>query len=252
MTTSIPQSVIESLRHYVYRLVDPRDNATFYIGKGSGERVLQHAWDALDEPLPSARLQRIRDIRASGLTEVLVIHRHGLGAETAFHVEAALIDAYPDLTNLIDAPNAHLGSANLDDLIDRYGAPAAEIAMPAIVIKIEREWRRDLTPEQLYERTRRYWVCSPESRTRPPTHAIAAALGLIREVYRIERWEEYRSWPADRDASRHANSAETWIAGQVRRGFVGMISHEHSHLKRASLRHLTQTRSQNPIAYVNC
>jgi len=29
-----------------------------------------------------------------------VIHRHGLDEETAFEVEACLIDAYPEVTNL--------------------------------------------------------------------------------------------------------------------------------------------------------
>ena len=33
-------SVSEQLKHYVYRLIDPRNGNTFYVGKGKGDRVL--------------------------------------------------------------------------------------------------------------------------------------------------------------------------------------------------------------------
>ena len=39
--------VIERLKWYVYRLVDPRSGETFYVGKGKGNRVFQHAKGAL-------------------------------------------------------------------------------------------------------------------------------------------------------------------------------------------------------------
>ena len=34
-----PQEVIEALGHYVYRLIDPRNGETFYVGKGQGDRM---------------------------------------------------------------------------------------------------------------------------------------------------------------------------------------------------------------------
>ena len=186
------------------------------------------------------------------VVEALVIHRHGLDEATAFHVEAALIDAYPGLTNRVRGQGAEQGIATLDDLVDRYAAPDAIIPMPAILIKVEQEWRPDLTPEQLYERTRRYWSCAPEGRSPPPTHALAIARGLIREVYRIARWDSYSEWPADRDMTRLSDQNEPWPAGRPRRGFVGNADPAYGHLKRCSVRHLVQAGSQNPISYVNC
>ena len=51
--------VIERLKWYVYRLVDPRSGETFYIGKGKGNRVFQHAKGALsasdDRPWTQSR-----------------------------------------------------------------------------------------------------------------------------------------------------------------------------------------------------
>ncbi len=37
-----PIEVIAELKHYVYRLIDPRNGETFYVGKGQGNRVFQH------------------------------------------------------------------------------------------------------------------------------------------------------------------------------------------------------------------
>ena len=39
--------VIEQLNYYVYRLIDPRDGKTFYVGKGKGNRVFAHVNDEL-------------------------------------------------------------------------------------------------------------------------------------------------------------------------------------------------------------
>ncbi|EPO2121397.1 LEM-3-like GIY-YIG domain-containing protein, partial [Escherichia coli] len=40
--TEFPSGVIEHLGWYVYRLIDPRDGSTFYVGKGKGNRVFAH------------------------------------------------------------------------------------------------------------------------------------------------------------------------------------------------------------------
>ena len=58
-------SVIEALQYYVYCLVDPRTNRIFYIGKGSGNRIFNHANDALNDNLSSLKLNIIREIRST-------------------------------------------------------------------------------------------------------------------------------------------------------------------------------------------
>lgn len=37
-----PPEVVEKLKSYVYRLIDPRNGETFYVGKGKGNRVFSH------------------------------------------------------------------------------------------------------------------------------------------------------------------------------------------------------------------
>ena len=102
---SFPAGVSEQLRWYVYRLIDPRNGETFYVGKGQGDRIFAHAKGLLDggeENIADPKLQRIREINAAGLEAGHVIHRHGIEtARIAYEVEAALIDAYPGLENKV-------------------------------------------------------------------------------------------------------------------------------------------------------
>ncbi len=181
--------VIERLRAYVYRLEDDRSR-TFYVGKGNRNRVFAHARCALtgDEGL---RYDRIRELHSRGLEPRIVIHRHGLDDSVALEVEAALIDAYsgPELANEIRGVDTERGLATAEDVSAQYCAETAVIEAPAILIKIERQWHPRLTPEQLYERTRRYWTCQPEKKRVPPRIAICVARGVVREVYDIHRWD---------------------------------------------------------------
>ena len=40
--SKMTRAVINRLANYVYRLIDPRDGETFYVGVGKGSRVLDH------------------------------------------------------------------------------------------------------------------------------------------------------------------------------------------------------------------
>src|SRR6185312_15420996 len=100
--SAFPLGVIEKLKTYVYRLIDPRNGETFYVGKGKGNRIFAHIrgeqgieGDDLDN-----KMKRIRQIRLAGFEVAHVIHRHGMDDATAFEVEGALMDAYPGLTNI--------------------------------------------------------------------------------------------------------------------------------------------------------
>ena len=83
MRTRFPVGVAEKLKYYVYRLIDPRNGETFYVGKGLGNRIFQHAKGELklrsrENGLLDYKLHRIRDIRSAGLEVGYVIHRHGI------------------------------------------------------------------------------------------------------------------------------------------------------------------------------
>jgi hypothetical protein len=79
------KDVQKKLEHYVYRLVDPRDEKTFYVGEGQGNRVFDHAKNAMkkllsskkqnDEDETSLKIEVIKEILAKGLEVTPIIHR---------------------------------------------------------------------------------------------------------------------------------------------------------------------------------
>lgn len=73
--------ICKELDFYVYRLIDPRNGETFYVGKGQNNRVFKHVKQALkfdkDEDELTAKYDRIQEIEKSGLDVIHIIHRHG-------------------------------------------------------------------------------------------------------------------------------------------------------------------------------
>ena len=145
----IPDYMHDAVGYYVYRLVDPRDNKTFYVGKGRGNRLFQHVGEALtSEGRATLKIDRIRDIREHGLDVTHFIHRHGLTEKEAFEVEAALIDAYglardalSELTNVVGGRHGYHGVMSVDDVIARHTLDEATFEVPVLVLKAKQAVR---------------------------------------------------------------------------------------------------------------
>jgi hypothetical protein len=99
---------------HVYALVDPRDGETFYIGKGTGDRRLQHERDARSGIVVNkAKTARILGIIAAGLSvQIAILSTHGSDDE-AYAAERAAIAANPGLTNI--RPGGEGGHAGIAD-----------------------------------------------------------------------------------------------------------------------------------------
>ena len=92
------------LPYYVYELRDPRDNAVFYVGKGTRDRVDFH-----DEGDESEKQRRIAAIKASGHDVTRVIVARVETEAEAFAVETVLIKwiyGFDQLTNAIHGHRA--------------------------------------------------------------------------------------------------------------------------------------------------
>lgn len=183
---AFPRSVIDRLGSYVYRLIDPRNGETFYIGKGSGNRVFAHIRDALAEgDEVSDKLRRIRQIRHAGFDVAHVIHRHGLDDQTALEVEAALLDAYPGLTNDASGIGAsEFGAMHAEEIIRKYEAEPAVFNHPVLLITIDRSEASRST----YEATRFAWKIDPERAN--GRIILACVRGLIVDAFDDAEWLE--------------------------------------------------------------
>ena len=183
--SAFPLGVAEKLKTYVYRLIDPRDGETFYVGKGRGDRVFAHIREQVgaDEVVDN-KLKRIRDIHLAGFEVSHVIHRHGMDDATAFEVEAALIDAYPGLTNAVAGAGSNdFGVMHAQEIIARYCATPAEFKHRAILISVN----RSATERSLYDATRFAWKIS-RAKAEQAEVILATQQGLIVGAFVAEHW----------------------------------------------------------------
>jgi hypothetical protein len=133
---SVDSTLSDALGHYVYLLIDPRNEAVFYVGKGVGGRCFEH--DYAEEGARKAA--RFAEIKAAGLEVKVEIVRHSMATkEEAFLVESAVIDVYgiENLTNKVKGHGAtDFGRATLAELAARYAPEEAEILHRVVFVKL--------------------------------------------------------------------------------------------------------------------
>ena len=198
---SFPAGVTEQLKWYVYRLIDPRNGETFYVGKGKDNRIFEHAkgnysatvsqgafsTDEEDkEDATDLKMKRIHEIRSVGLEIGHIVHRHGIDREdVAYEVEAALIDAYPGLTNRVDGRGSgDFGSRHVEEIVSQYSAEEFTVKGPLMLIYIGRYLDAVGDP---YDAVRCAWKLNVE-RARRYSLVLAHANGLVVGAYRPSEW----------------------------------------------------------------
>ncbi|WGZ95509.1 MAG: hypothetical protein QJT81_05845 [Candidatus Thiothrix putei] len=230
--------VQKKLAYYVYFLRDPRDQTVFYVGKGVENRVFAHVANALkDQGSESDKIQHIQAIHKAGNAVEHLILRHGLTEETAFELEAAMID-FIGLKNLRNDQNGHysndFGLMSTDAIKAMYEADPFDekTAEPLLLININKLFKRDMSTDQIYEATRASWKIGG-NRRKVAKYAVATYRGLTREVYRISEWYQVED-------SRWAFNGE--LADEERR-----LKYRHK-----SIAHLFPKGASFPVRYINC
>lgn len=243
------QSVIEALKYYVYCLVDPRDNKIFYIGKGNGNRVFQHAQNALDENLTSLKLDTIRDIIKAELVVKYYIIRHGLNEEEAFLVESVLIDMFTYgqfnlesvLTNIQAGHHQwDKGVKTIEEINILYDCPdlVPDHQDRLLCININKTYNRPNadyygTRDSIYEATRKYWKLNG-NRARRADYVLATYQGIVRAVFKPTMWQV---------SEKQFDKGPRWE-------FLGFEIPDSPYLN-TSVANLIRHGNQNPIFYIN-
>jgi len=234
------EEVVNHLNYYVYRLIDPRNGQTFYVGKGLGNRVFSHAKGEVDlnEDELSEKLKRVREIRNSGFEVAHVIHRHGLDEKMAFEVEAALIDAYPEATNIVKGHYAdERGVMHSQQIIEQYQAREIDFQHQVLMININ---QTALESTSIYEAVRHAWKLNPEKATQAD-YVLAMQQGLVIGVFVAEKWL--------------TASLENFPDKEERIGRYGFIGHEApDEIQQLYLRtrlpdHMRRRGAANPVKY---
>jgi hypothetical protein len=180
--------VAAELKTYVYRLIDPRNGETFYVGKGKGNRVFSHIRNeqGLEGDQIDSKLKRIREIRLAGFEVAHVIHRHGMDERAAIEVEAALIDAYPGLTNIVGGTGGgDYGVMHAEEIIHRYSAELAVFRHKALLISVN----RSAAERSLYDATRYAWRIDV-TRAKEAEVILPTIQGLIVGAFIAHNWLE--------------------------------------------------------------
>ena len=197
--------VSEKIKFYVYRLIDPRNGETFYVGKGKGDRLFQHVnarrasdltedegagseVDAAPDDEESLKVKRLNDIRRAGLEVIHIIHRHGIeDAKTAYEIEAALIDAFAGLSNIATGHYSNdRGPMHAQEIAAKYSLEEVDLGNDKLIL-ININSADHNSDQELLDRVRYAWRIS-EPRARQAQYVLAVIHGIVRGVFVPEEW----------------------------------------------------------------
>lgn len=193
----------EALGYYVYLLISPLDDKIFYVGKGRGNRVFDHAKAAPLNWESSDKLEIIKEIISKGQKIKYYILRHGMTEKEAYLVESAFIDflTFKDFSFVANISNIVAGHNQWDKGLKTV--QEIELLYNCLPLDIEKRSHKLLCiningtyhpSADIYEITRRAWVLNPK-RANQADYVVAEYKGVIRAIFEVDAkgWQRVES-----------------------------------------------------------
>lgn len=181
--------VAENIDYYVYRLIDPSNDKTFYIGKGKGNRMFAHAEGKpkleKGETRKTVKLNVIHKIQKAKQEVNYRIHRHGMTEKCALEVEAALIDAYK--TKQVKGHDSDRGESTVEQLEVRYAKRKMIIDPQHKLLFIKTKWTTVDDHGCVYEAVRRAWKID-RNRANRANFILAIIDGVCAGIFKSSSW----------------------------------------------------------------
>ncbi len=246
------QKTKEELKHYVYALLDPRDDKIFYVGKGKEDRIFSHIDESIVSPKDTEKLETIRAIKSAGQEVRYYIIRHGLERDEAFLVESVLIDfltfrkfsEVSKITNIIAGHHSFdQGIMTVEECELLYNCKkldTEEIKHYVLVININKTFKTNKKKvgndnaiyerPNIYEATRGWWKLKI-NKVNKVDYVLAEYRGIVRAVFKPKKWLQ------------NENRSKRW-------GFEGCEVTDNTVLETYLNREVPKTKGMsNPIRY---
>ena len=228
-------NTINQIGHYVYGLRRPGESAYFYIGKGKGNRVFSHANQKLRLGIADPKFEVIASLQNFGGPEIDII-RHSLTEAEAFLLESALIDCLgvKQLTNKIKGIDAEqYGLMSPREVENQYKGTPFQEKISAVCLKINKKWKKNMSANALYDAVRGSWRLNI-SRAMKAEYGMGIRDGVIRAIYKIDRWE----------VAPNIHPIRYRFSGTEAEGLEKFLGYTVLHLKAHDVR--------GPLFYINC
>lgn len=246
---------------YVYALLDPRTNQIFYIGKGTGNRVFAHEKELLNTSEDKLKLKIISEIKAEGLQVKKIIVNSNLTESEAFAAEASLINIFRYISNIqltnIVAGHHFSEALSVEDFEKIYGAEELhenDIHHKILVIKINKLYRRNMSPDELYDSVRGIWRASITN-VQNVEYVFGVYNSLIVAVYKPTQWYKCKEAPDKRPRpyevlTPQAENRVFFVDMDFEKGLPHDENEDFYFGKSIANLKLNQS-AQNPITYLN-
>jgi hypothetical protein len=183
------KKTLNEIDGYIYALceLNGEKRIPFYIGKGKGDRCLQH----LKEGEATEKSKNIKNLVKNNSLGIDIL-RHGINDDNTLKlIEATCIDliGIGELTNVVRGKGTAMGRMTIEEIDSIVLQKAIRIKKEhtGLAFLLTNTYKSGMSALNLFESTRGVWP-NPPKNDKSIKYAYATYNGIIKEVYEIHSW----------------------------------------------------------------